>query len=80
MSNIRIHCTFDARTMIQPTALVMLMSPVLAAIINAYIRLQSNESSLIVGGFCREVFQALPMEFAVEAQKLIALSLEGSVG
>ena len=35
---------------------------------------------LIVNGFCREVLQALPMEFAVEAQKLIALSLEGSVG
>ncbi len=43
--------------------------------------LSTEESvSLIVGGFCREVFQALPMEFAVEAQKLIALSLEGSVG
>lgn len=35
---------------------------------------------LIVNGFCREVLQALPMEFAVEAQKLISLSLEGSVG
>ncbi len=35
---------------------------------------------LIVNGFCKEVLQALPMEFAVEAQKLIALSLEGSVG
>lgn len=35
---------------------------------------------LIVNGFCREVMQNLPMEFAVEAQKLIAISLEGSVG
>lgn len=35
---------------------------------------------LIVNGFCREVLQHLPMEFAVEAQKLIAISLEGSVG
>jgi Fe-S cluster assembly protein SufB len=35
---------------------------------------------LIVNGFCREVLQALPMEFAVEAQKLVAISLEGSVG
>ncbi len=36
--------------------------------------------SMIVGGFCREVFQELPMEFAVEAQKLLSVSLEGSVG
>lgn len=36
--------------------------------------------SLIVGGFCREVFQELPLEFAVEAQKLLSVSLEGSVG
>src|SRR5690349_1732819 len=36
--------------------------------------------SLIVNGFCREVLQELPMEFAVEAQKLVGLSLEGSVG
>ena len=36
--------------------------------------------ALIVNGFCREVLQALPMEFAVEAQKLVAISLEGSVG
>lgn len=35
---------------------------------------------LIVNGFCREVMQNLPMEFAVEAQKLIEISLEGSVG
>ncbi|MDT7933418.1 MAG: Fe-S cluster assembly protein SufB [Sphingomonadaceae bacterium] len=36
--------------------------------------------ALIVNGFCREVLQELPMEFAVEAQKLIGISLEGSVG
>jgi Fe-S cluster assembly protein SufB len=36
--------------------------------------------SLIVNGFCRDVLQNLPMEFAVEAQKLLAISLEGSVG
>jgi len=35
---------------------------------------------LIVNGFCKEVFNELPMEFAVEAQKLLAVSLEGSVG
>src|SRR5680860_1742342 len=36
--------------------------------------------SMIVNGFCREVFKELPMEFAVEAQKLLSVSLEGSVG
>ena len=36
--------------------------------------------NLIVSGFCREVFHELPMEFAVEAQKLLSVSLEGSVG
>jgi Fe-S cluster assembly protein SufB len=36
--------------------------------------------SLIVNGFCKEVMKQLPMEFAVEAQKLIGISLEGSVG
>ncbi len=36
--------------------------------------------SMIVNGFCREVMQQLPMEFAVEAQKLLGISLEGSVG
>ncbi len=42
----------------------------------------SEEESigLIVNGFCREVLKELPMEFAVEAQKLLAVSLEGSVG
>jgi len=36
--------------------------------------------SMIVNGFCKEVFRELPMEFAVEAQKLLSISLEGSVG
>ncbi|MCH7936336.1 MAG: Fe-S cluster assembly protein SufB [Proteobacteria bacterium] len=36
--------------------------------------------TLVVNGFCREVLQQLPMEFAVEAQKLVGISLEGSVG
>jgi Fe-S cluster assembly protein SufB len=36
--------------------------------------------SMIVNGFCREVFRELPMEFAVEAQKLLGVSLEGAVG
>ena len=36
--------------------------------------------SLIVNGFCKDVLQKLPMEFAVEAQKLLSVSLEGSVG
>ena len=39
-----------------------------------------NAVSLIVNGFCKEVFKELPMEFAVEAQKLMEVSLEGSVG
>jgi Fe-S cluster assembly protein SufB len=36
--------------------------------------------ALIVNGYAREVLNQLPMEFAVEAQKLLAISLEGSVG
>jgi Fe-S cluster assembly protein SufB len=36
--------------------------------------------SMIVSGFCRQVFKELPMEFAVEAQKLLGVSLEGAVG
>ena len=36
--------------------------------------------ALVVNGFCKEVLQALPMEFAMEAQSLVAISLEGSVG
>jgi Fe-S cluster assembly protein SufB len=39
-----------------------------------------DATSMIVNGFCREVFRELPMEFAVEAQKLLGVSLEGSVG
>ena len=39
-----------------------------------------NAVSLIVNGFCKDVFRELPMEFAVEATKLLAVSLEGSVG
>jgi Fe-S cluster assembly protein SufB len=41
---------------------------------------QENAISMIVHGFCKEVFKNLPMEFAVEAQKLMNVSLEGSVG
>ncbi|MBI1867869.1 MAG: Fe-S cluster assembly protein SufB [Methylocystis sp.] len=41
---------------------------------------EEEATALIVNGFVREVLQKLPMEFAVEAQKLIAISLEGSVG
>ena len=36
--------------------------------------------NMIVNGYCKEVFKHLPMEFAVEAQKLLGVSLEGSVG
>ena len=39
-----------------------------------------NAVSMIVNGFCKEVFKELPMEFAVEAQKLLGITLEGSVG
>jgi Fe-S cluster assembly protein SufB len=43
--------------------------------------LTSEEAvSMIINGFCRQVFKELPMEFAVEAQKLLSISLEGSVG
>ena len=41
---------------------------------------EEDAVALIVNGFCKEVLQALPMEFAMEAQKLVAISLEGSVG
>jgi len=41
---------------------------------------QEEALSLIVNGFCKEVLKELPMEFAVEAQKLLAVSLEGAVG
>jgi Fe-S cluster assembly protein SufB len=41
---------------------------------------QEDAMALIVNGFCKEVLAELPMEFAVEAQKLVGISLEGSVG
>src|ERR1044072_5798403 len=41
---------------------------------------QEDAVTLIVNGFCKQVFRELPMEFAVEAQKLLGVSLEGSVG
>jgi len=41
---------------------------------------QEDAVNMIVNGFCREVFKELPMEFAVEAQKLLGISLEGAVG
>ena len=41
---------------------------------------EEDAVSLIVNGFCKEIFNELPMEFAVEAQKLLSISLEGAVG
>jgi len=41
---------------------------------------QEEAVQLLVNGFVKDVLQELPMEFAVEAQKLVAISLEGSVG
>ena len=41
---------------------------------------QEDAVNLIVNGFCKQVFKELPMEFAVEAQKLLSVSLEGAVG
>src|SRR4030095_12744705 len=41
---------------------------------------QEDAVSLIINGFCKDVFLQLPMEFAVEAQRLLGLKLEGSVG
>ena len=41
---------------------------------------EEDAVSMIVNGFCKDVFKELPMEFAVEAQKLLGISLEGSVG
>ncbi|MEX3936908.1 Fe-S cluster assembly protein SufB [Paraburkholderia phymatum] len=41
---------------------------------------EEDAVSMIVNGFCKEVFKELPMEFAVEAQKLLGVSLEGSIG
>ena len=41
---------------------------------------EEDSVSMIVNGFCKQVFKELPMEFAVEAQKLLGISLEGAVG
>jgi Fe-S cluster assembly protein SufB len=41
---------------------------------------QEDAISLIINGFCKEVFRELPMEYAVEAQKLLGLKLEGTIG
>jgi Fe-S cluster assembly protein SufB len=41
---------------------------------------EDDAISMIVNGFCKDVFSELPLEFAVEAQKLLAISLEHSVG
>jgi Fe-S cluster assembly protein SufB len=41
---------------------------------------EEDAVSMIINGFCKEVFNELPMEFAIEAQKLLAVSLEGAVG
>lgn len=41
---------------------------------------EDDATALIVNGYCRDVLQKLPMEFAVEAQNLLAISLEGGVG
>ena len=41
---------------------------------------QEDAVNMIVNGFCKSVFKELPMEFAVEAQNLLAVSLEGAVG
>ncbi|MCB0994079.1 MAG: SufD family Fe-S cluster assembly protein, partial [Acidimicrobiales bacterium] len=41
---------------------------------------EEEATAMIVNGFCRDVFDQLPMEFAVEAQALMRVSLEGSVG
>jgi Fe-S cluster assembly protein SufB len=41
---------------------------------------EEDAVNMIVNGFCKAVFKELPMEFAVEAQNLLAVSLEGSVG
>jgi Fe-S cluster assembly protein SufB len=41
---------------------------------------EEDARNLIIAGFCKEIFQKLPMEFAVEANKLLEVSMEGSVG
>jgi Fe-S cluster assembly protein SufB len=52
-----------------------------SSFISASAALKAEDAvSMIVNGFCKTVFKELPMEFAVEAQKLLGVSLEGSVG
>ena len=41
---------------------------------------EENAVSMLVNGFCKEVFKELPLEFAAEAQKLLNITLEGAVG
>ena len=41
---------------------------------------EEDARNLIISGFCKEIFQKLPMEFAVEANKLLEVSMEGSIG
>ena len=50
------------------------------SIVDSEVYRKKTAVSMIVNGFCKEVFKELPMEFAVEAQKLLGISLEGSVG
>ena len=54
--------------------------PSFSRISAARIPSQVEATALVVNGFVKDVLQQLPMEFAVEAQKLISVSLEGSVG
>ena len=49
-------------------------------ILKKKVLLKEDAVSMIVNGFCKEVFKELPMEFAVEAQKLLSITLEGAVG
>jgi Fe-S cluster assembly protein SufB len=41
---------------------------------------QEQASRMLVGGFCRDIFKKLPMEFAVEADMLLSVKLEGAIG
>ena len=59
-------------------ALFGLLALVLCAVAGYY--LFQDAVNIIVNGFCKEVFSELPMEFAMEAQALMDVSLEGSVG
>ena len=56
------------------------LPPLVAAILASRGIGEEEAVALLVNGFVREVLQELPMEFAVEAQKLLSVSLEGSVG